>query len=87
MSNLPLQSTIGGPSSRITRTALEIDRALVREAMVAMGTRTIADTVHQALRRVVDLHRQMVLFDRLAAVAEQDLAEARRARGQQQAPR
>jgi Arc/MetJ family transcription regulator len=71
----------------MAKTALEINRALVREAMVVMGTRTITDTVHQALRRVVDLHRQMALLDRLAAVAEQDLADARHAHEQQQTPR
>jgi Arc/MetJ family transcription regulator len=66
----------------MAKTALEIDQTLVREAMTAMSTRTVTDTVHQALRRVVDLHRQMALLDRLGEAAEHDLDEARRDREQ-----
>ena len=61
----------------MAKLTLEIDRALAREAGSVMRTRTITDTVHQALRRVVDLHRQMALLDRLAVAAEHDLAEVR----------
>ena len=66
----------------MAKTALEIDRALMHEAMAAMSTRTVTDTVHQALRRVVDLHRLMALLDRLGEAAEHDLDEARRDREQ-----
>jgi Arc/MetJ family transcription regulator len=40
------------------RTNIDIDDALLREAMQALGLRTKKETVEEALRRIVRLHRQ-----------------------------
>jgi len=61
------------------RTNIEIDDALLREAMEATGQTTKRATVEEALRRVVDRHRRKRALDDLKGIGwEGDLDAMRR---------
>lgn len=47
------------------RTNIEIDDALMAEAMKALGARTKRETVEMALRRAVHAQRQLSAWDEL----------------------
>ena len=64
------------------RMNIEIDDDLLTEAMVATGQTTKKATVEEALRRVVQLHRQKKAGEKLAEVGwEGDLDAMREDRG------
>ena len=64
------------------RTNIEIDDALLAEAMAATGQTTKKGTVEEALRRVVRLHRQKWAGEALAGIGwEGDLDAMRDDRG------
>ena len=50
------------------RTNIEIDDALMADAMVALGTATKRDTVEEALRRMVRSHQQLKAFEELRGI-------------------
>jgi Arc/MetJ family transcription regulator len=61
------------------RTNIEIDDALLKEAMEATGKATKRATVEEALRRVVRLHRQKRAGQNLAGIGwEGDLDAMRK---------
>jgi Arc/MetJ family transcription regulator len=61
------------------RTNIEIDDALLREAMAVMGQTTKRATVEEALRRIVSLHRRKQALDDLWGIGwEGDLDAMRR---------
>jgi len=61
------------------RTNIEIDDALLREAMDARGQTTKRATVEEALRRVVDRYRRKRALDDLKGIGwEGDLDAMRR---------
>jgi Arc/MetJ family transcription regulator len=63
------------------RTNIDIDDALIAEAMAATGQSTKKATVEEALRSVVRWHRQKKAFDDLTGLGwEGDLEEMRRDR-------
>jgi len=63
------------------RTNIEIDDDLLSEAMVATGQVTKKATVEEALRRVVQLHRQKRAGEELAGIGwEGDLDAMREGR-------
>ncbi|QND46830.1 type II toxin-antitoxin system VapB family antitoxin [Rhizobium lusitanum] len=63
------------------RTNIDIDDALIAEAMTATGQSTKKATVEEALRSVVRWHRQKKALDHLAGLGwEGDLDEMRRDR-------
>ncbi|MBX5150137.1 type II toxin-antitoxin system VapB family antitoxin [Rhizobium lentis] len=60
------------------RTALDIDRGLLEAAMAATGLATKKATIEQALRSLVDRHRQKNAIADLAGIGcEGDLDEIR----------
>lgn len=60
------------------RTNIEIDDDLLREAMAASGLSTKRATVEEALRQLVDTHRQREALRSLAGIGwEGDLDEMR----------
>ena len=60
------------------RTNIDIDDALLAEAMVAAGKSTKKATVEEALRRLIQLERQRQAFDSLRGIGwEGDLEEIR----------
>jgi Arc/MetJ family transcription regulator len=64
------------------RTNIDIDDALLSEAMVVTGQTTKKATVEEALRRVVQLHRQKKAGDTLAGIGwDGDLNAMRERRG------
>lgn len=63
------------------RTNIDIDPALIREAMAATGQTTMKATVEEALKRVVDLARQRRAGAELAGLGwEGNLTELRESR-------
>lgn len=63
------------------RTNIDIDDALLKEAMEATGLGTKKATVEEALRRLVDNHRRRRAFDELKGMGwEGDLDEMRTGR-------
>ncbi|NTF86852.1 type II toxin-antitoxin system VapB family antitoxin [Agrobacterium rhizogenes] len=63
------------------RTNIDIDDALIAEAMAATGQSTKKATVEEALRSVVRWHRQKKAFDDLTGLGwDGDLEEMRRDR-------
>jgi Arc/MetJ family transcription regulator len=63
------------------RTNIEIDDALIAEAMAATGQTTKKATVEEALRRVVHMHRQKVAGEKLAGMGwDGDLDAMRKGR-------
>jgi Arc/MetJ family transcription regulator len=63
------------------RTNIDIDDELLAEAMVATGQTTKKATVEEALRRVVQLHRQKLAGEALAGIGwEGDLDAMREGR-------
>jgi len=50
----------------VTRTSMFLDRDLVREAQELLGTPTVVETVHEALRRAVQRERWSRAWDVLA---------------------
>ncbi|WP_434713386.1 type II toxin-antitoxin system VapB family antitoxin [Rhizobium sp. YTUHZ045] len=68
------------------RTALDIDRGLLEAAMVATGLATKKATIEQALRSLVDRHRQKNAIADLAGIGwEGDLDEIRQSPADNQA--
>ena len=62
-------------------TTIDVDDALLAEAMVAMGQSTREAAVEAALRQVVQLHRQKVAGDQMAGFGwEGDLDAMREGR-------
>lgn len=59
---------------------IELDMAMVDEASIALGTKTVSETVHAALREVVDSRRQLRLLGLDPDLSLQRLAEDRRGR-------
>jgi Arc/MetJ family transcription regulator len=65
----------------VMRTNIDIDDDLLDEAMLATGQTTKKATVEEALRRVVQLHRQKQAGDELAGIGwEGDLDAMREGR-------
>lgn len=63
------------------RTNIEIDQALMTEAMAATGQSTMKATVEAALRRVVQMSRQKTAGEQLAGLGwEGDLPAMREGR-------
>lgn len=63
------------------RTNIDIDDALLQEAMEVTGLTTKKATVEEALRRLVDNHRRRRAFDELKGMGwEGDLDEMRMGR-------
>jgi Arc/MetJ family transcription regulator len=64
-----------------TRTNIDIDDDVLREAQRLVGTRTKRETVDFALRELVARHRRLGVLDLRGRVRwEGDLAESRRGR-------
>ncbi len=63
------------------RTNIDIDDALLEEAMVATGLKTKKATVEEGLRKIVQIHRQMRAFEALRGIGwEGDLDAMREGR-------
>lgn len=63
------------------RTNIDIDDALLKEAMEATGLTTKKATVEEALRKIVEIHRQQRAFDALKGLGwEGDLDAMREGR-------
>ena len=63
------------------RTNIDIDEALLSEAMAALGTKTKRDTVIEALRRSIRARRQLAALRGLEGLGwEGDLDEMRMSR-------
>lgn len=60
------------------RTNIDIDDVLLAESMAATGQSTKRATVEEALRRVVQLHRQKLAGEKLAGVRWQGDLDAMR---------
>jgi Arc/MetJ family transcription regulator len=60
------------------RTNIDIDDALLKEAMEATGKATKRATVEEALRRVVRLHRQRRAGENLAGIGWEGELDAMR---------
>jgi len=68
-------------TTRIGRTNINLDKALVEEAAAVLGTVQTTETVHAALREVVDrAARQRLAGLELADLTPVPLQEMRRAR-------
>ena len=65
-------------TSTSMRTNIEIDDALLEEAMAATGHSTKKATVEEALRRVVAAHRRRQAIDELAGIGWDGDLEAMR---------
>ena len=52
--------------ANVTRTSMFLDRDLVARAQQVLGTTTVVDTVHEALRRTTRSHDWSEAFDKLA---------------------
>ena len=52
--------------ANVTRTSMFLDRDLVARAQRELGTATVVETVHEALRRAVRSERALTAFDALA---------------------
>lgn len=61
-------------------TTIDLDTDLVREAAAALGTVRTTDTVHEALREVVNLRRRLRLLEIDVDLTLEDLREMRRGR-------
>ena len=60
------------------RTNIDIDEALINEAMPALGTKTKRDTVNEALRRTILARRQLDALRGLDGLGwDGDLSEVR----------
>lgn len=61
-------------------TTIDLDTDLVREAADVLGTTRTTDTVHAALREVVNVRRRLRLLDIEVDLTLDDLREMRRGR-------
>jgi Arc/MetJ family transcription regulator len=74
-------SVSGGRKMSKTHTTLDLDRDLLHEAADALGTTRTTDTVHAALREVVQRRQRAWLARRDFAELENRLPELRATRG------
>lgn len=56
--------------ANVSRTSMNLDRDLVREAQAALGTRTVVETVHVALENAVQRERRMLAWDRIGELVD-----------------
>jgi Arc/MetJ family transcription regulator len=61
-------------------TTIDLDTDLVREAADVLGTTRTTDTIHEALREVVNIRRRLRLLDLRPDLDLADLREMRRGR-------
>lgn len=65
----------------VMRTNIDIDDALLEEAMAATGFKTKKATVEEGLRKIVQIHRQIRAFEALRGIGwEGDLETMREGR-------
>ncbi|GIG57912.1 hypothetical protein Lfu02_22840 [Longispora fulva] len=50
----------------MARTSIDVDDELFRRAMVELGTRTVADTVNEALRIIAGRNKTRRIFEAIA---------------------
>lgn len=55
----------------MSRTVIDLDDALLADVAQALGTSTKKDTVHTALREVLDIRRGALALTRLRASADE----------------
>lgn len=46
----------------VTKTSIDVDRDIARQAAVVLGTSTLRDTVNASLREIVDAKRRLELI-------------------------
>lgn len=61
----------------MTKKLVDIDESVLAQATAALGTRTMKDTVNQALAEVVRLAERRAHTARLAGIEGMDLADER----------
>lgn len=65
----------------MSKTSIEIDRDIAREAAAILGTTTLRDTIDASMREVVDAQRRLELIALLGEEGRFDFAAAERAWG------
>lgn len=65
----------------MSKTSVEIDRDIARQAAAILGTTTLRDTIHASLKEVVDSKRRLELIAILGEAGRFDFAAAEEAWG------
>jgi Arc/MetJ family transcription regulator len=65
----------------VTKTSVEIDRDIARQAAAILGTTTLRDTINAAMREVVDAKRRLELVALLSEEGRFDFEAAAQAWG------
>jgi Arc/MetJ family transcription regulator len=65
----------------VTKTSVEIDRDIARQAAAILGTTTLRDTINAAMREVVDAKRRLELVALLSEEGRFDFEAATQAWG------
>jgi Arc/MetJ family transcription regulator len=65
----------------MSKTSIELDRDIARQAAALLGTTTLRETIDHALREVVDARRRLEVIPLLAEEGRYDFGAARDAWG------
>ena len=65
----------------MSKTSVEIDRDIARQAAAILGTRTLRETINASMQEVVDARRRLELVALLSEPGRFDFSAAERAWG------
>jgi Arc/MetJ family transcription regulator len=65
----------------VTKTSIEVDRDIAREAAAILGTTTLRDTVDASMREIVHAKRRLELVSMLSEAGRFDFEAAEQAWG------